>query len=252
MGRRRCHTLLPPPSLTQASGYYDGGKPVPLGRKTFPPLSAGALGSAAALADWLRHLCLAYHRPQGSGAISHAAARAMLTPSAKGDLGSEAFMSAAMGVGMFVFDAVPTSTTKPAGGGPAAASRWMLHQAANDGFRGVLLICFDGPDARDGPRGVVVLANGGRAFCGPAFPPTGIDPSNPQSPEELYASAWPSTALSPIYDPLLRIVTTCRSRQGRHRPSASPGSDSFLPPWYHHAMLHATRPPSALPNAPGT
>jgi len=149
-----------------ASGYYDGGKPVPLGRKTFPPLSAGALGSAAALADWLRHLCLAYHRPQGSGAISHAAARAMLTPSAKGDLGSEAFMSAAMGVGMFVFDAVPTSTTKPAGGGPAAASRWMLHQAANDGFRGVLLICFDGPDARDGPRGVVVLANGDNAAVG--------------------------------------------------------------------------------------
>ena len=36
----------------------------------------------------------------------------------------------------------------------------MLHQAANDGFRGVLLVCFDGPDAANGPRGMVVLSNG--------------------------------------------------------------------------------------------
>ena len=36
----------------------------------------------------------------------------------------------------------------------------MFHQAANDGFRGVLLVCFDGPDAADGPRGLVVLCNG--------------------------------------------------------------------------------------------
>ena len=53
---------------------------------------------------------------------------------------------------MFVFDVVSSS-----GGAP---SRWMLHQAANDGFRGVLLVCFDGPDAADGPRGIVVLCNG--------------------------------------------------------------------------------------------
>lgn len=176
-------------------------------------------------------------------------------------------MSAAMGVGMFVFDAVPTSTTKPAGGGPAAASRWMLHQAANDGFRGVLLVCFDGPDARDGPRGVVVLANGGRAFCGPAFPPTGIDPSDPQSPEELYAGAWPSTALSPIYDPLLvlslraaadkaaigplhppdltpssppGIIMSCCMRRGRHRLCPTPPvPDTPL------VSSQATTPPSA-------
>ena len=66
-------------------------------------------------------------------------------------------MSAAMGVGMFVFDAVSTS------GDDSQPSRWMLHQAANDGFRGVLLVCFDGPDAAQGPRGFVVLANGDNA-----------------------------------------------------------------------------------------
>merc|ERR1711924_127716 len=39
-------------------------------------------------------------------------------------------------------------------------NKWMLHQAANDGYRGIYLICFDGPDAVDGPRGLVVLCNG--------------------------------------------------------------------------------------------
>ena len=38
--------------------------------------------------------------------------------------------------------------------------RWMLHQAANDGFRGLFLVCFDGPSATNGPRGLVVLSNG--------------------------------------------------------------------------------------------
>jgi len=89
-----------------------------------------------------------------AGAISHAAARAVLTPSAAGDLGSDAFMGAAMGVGMFVFDSL---------GADGRTSRWMLHQAANDGFRGVLLVCFDGPDAAEGPRGFVILANGDNA-----------------------------------------------------------------------------------------
>ena len=36
-------------------------------------------------------------------------------------------------------------------------------QAANDGFRGLLLVCFDGPDAALGPRGLVVMCNGDNA-----------------------------------------------------------------------------------------
>ena len=32
-----------------------------------------------------------------------------------------------------------------------------LHQAANEGFRGVYLVCFEGPDAG---KGMVVLSNG--------------------------------------------------------------------------------------------
>jgi hypothetical protein len=38
----------------------------------------------------------------------------------------------------------------------------MLHQAANDGFRGLYVVCFDGPDyhRRGGPCGYVVNTNG--------------------------------------------------------------------------------------------
>ena len=45
-------------------------------------------------------------------------------------------------------------------GDPQNPDRWMLHQAANDGFRGLFLVCFDGPSAANGPRGLVVLSNG--------------------------------------------------------------------------------------------
>jgi len=73
----------------------------------------------------------------------------MLTPGE--DLGSEAFFNSLMGIGVFVFEAASPGLT---------SSKWMLHQAANDGFRGLYCICFDGPDAADGPRGFVLLCNG--------------------------------------------------------------------------------------------
>ena len=138
------------PGKHYASGYRDNGSIVEGGCLCFPPLAAGGLGTPAALLDWLRQLAVAYKRPDGCGPISHKTALQMLTPGP--DLGSEAFMRARMGLGVFVFE-VPN---KPAG----SASKWMLHQAANDGFRGLYLVCFDGPDAVDGPRGFVVLCNG--------------------------------------------------------------------------------------------
>ncbi|RYH25829.1 hypothetical protein EON65_15155 [archaeon] len=39
----------------------------------------------------------------------------------------------------------------------AGANKIMLHQAANDGYRGVYMLCFDGPDAG---KGFVILSNG--------------------------------------------------------------------------------------------
>eukprot|EP00929_Paragymnodinium_shiwhaense_P089730 TRINITY_DN49909_c0_g1_i1.p1 TRINITY_DN49909_c0_g1~~TRINITY_DN49909_c0_g1_i1.p1 ORF type:complete len:454 (-),score=116.75 TRINITY_DN49909_c0_g1_i1:151-1470(-) len=138
------------PGKHYAVGYKEGKQgPVEDTRLMFPPLAAGSLGTPTALADWLRQLALAYKRPEGCGNIRHSTARAMLTPGP--DLGSEAFMRALMGIGVFVFEAASPGLTP---------SKWMLHQAANDGFRGLFLVCFDGPDAANGPRGFVVLSNG--------------------------------------------------------------------------------------------
>ena len=133
-----------------ADGYREDGSRVHGGRLNFPPLAAGAVGSAAGLADWLRQLAVAYQRPEGCGDISQATAQAVLAN--RLDNGAEDFMRARMGIGMFVFDVASSDGKRP--------NRWMLHQAANDGFRGVLLVCFDGPDADRGPRGLVVFANG--------------------------------------------------------------------------------------------
>jgi ureidoglycolate hydrolase len=64
------------------------------------------------------------------------------------DLGAQAFMQADVGLGLFV--------------ARAGDNRVMLHQAANDGFRGLYVVCFDGPEyhQRGGPCGYVVNSNG--------------------------------------------------------------------------------------------
>eukprot|EP00947_MAST-08B_sp_MAST-8B-sp1_P003169 g3169.t1 len=138
-----------------AAGYRDDGSMVEDGRLMFPPLAAGGLGTARSLAAFLWHLAEAYRRgppPATASAaapgppISHTVARYMLDSVADRD-GSMAFMGAAMGVGVFIAEAGP--------------NRIMCHQAANDGFRGVYMVCFDGPAAAEhGPKGFVLLANG--------------------------------------------------------------------------------------------
>ena len=54
----------------------------------------------------------------------------------------------------------PTQVFDVRSDGGGEPNRWMLHQAANDGFRGLFLVCFDGPDAEAGPKGFVLLCNG--------------------------------------------------------------------------------------------
>ena len=120
----------------------DEVQPLDGGRLSFPPLAAGGLCTAQALAKFVNHLSLAYSRPEGSGGISYATAQLMLNYSLI-DLGSMDFMLAKMGVGVFV------ST--------AGSNKIMIHQAANDGFRGVYMMCFDGPNKGNG---FVLLTNG--------------------------------------------------------------------------------------------
>eukprot|EP00601_Ochromonadales_sp_CCMP2298_P022638 CAMPEP_0173306040 /NCGR_PEP_ID=MMETSP1143-20121109/20347_1 /TAXON_ID=483371 /ORGANISM="non described non described, Strain CCMP2298" /LENGTH=145 /DNA_ID=CAMNT_0014247063 /DNA_START=21 /DNA_END=455 /DNA_ORIENTATION=- len=95
------------------------------------------------LAHLLVHLSCAYSCAQGSGGISHQTARAMLGRGARKDLGSMEFMGAEIGSGVFV--------------ATAGLNRVMLHQAANDGFRGVYMLCFSGPDRG---KGFVLCSNG--------------------------------------------------------------------------------------------
>jgi hypothetical protein len=126
-----------------AHGYLEDNTEVNGSRLMFPPLAAGAHGSPKGLCTFLYHLVRAYHMPvgQGSGGILSEHVHEMLDHSV--DLGCFDFMYSKMGLGVFI--------TK------AGGNRFLLHQAANDGFRGLFLVCFDGPDAG---RGFVVLSNG--------------------------------------------------------------------------------------------
>ena len=169
-----------------AIGYRDGGGPVQGGRLQFPPLAAGASGSAEALLAWLSQLATAYTEPGGCGPISHATAKAMLSPGP--DQGSLRFMAAGAGLGVFVLDT-------------SEGSRWMLHQAANDGFRGLYLVCFAGPGAAAGPTGLVILANGDnsavplicavarRLLESPNLVATGLDWSRVPAPDTAFSVA---------------------------------------------------------------
>ena len=126
-----------------AHGYLEDGSEVQGTRLMFPPLAAGGHGTPRGLCTFLYHLAQAYNMPSGhtSGAIQSEHVHEMLDNSV--DLGAFHFMYSTMGLGVFI--------TK------AGENRFMLHQAANDGFRGLFLICYDGPDAG---RGFVVLSNG--------------------------------------------------------------------------------------------
>ena len=60
------------------------------------------------------------------------------------DLGSEAFMRARVGLGVFIFEAAEPGQPTP--------SKWMLHQAANDGFRGLYLVWYLSPVSAENHR----------------------------------------------------------------------------------------------------
>jgi allantoicase/malate synthase/CubicO group peptidase (beta-lactamase class C family) len=123
-----------------ASGFLDSGLEVEGSRLQFPAFAAGALGTAKDTMRFLQHLETAYHNLDGSGGISHDTAREMLWGS---DKGCREFMGCQVGLGVFVAE--------------AGENKIALHQGANDGFRGLYLHCFDGPDRG---KGFVIFCNG--------------------------------------------------------------------------------------------
>lgn len=111
------------------------------GRLAFPAFAAGGLCTPCALASFLSLLARAYTGAEST--LLYSTAQQMLGEEALLDLGAVDFMRARVGLGVFVARAGP--------------NKLMLHQAANEGFRGVYLVCFDGPDRG---KGFVLLCNG--------------------------------------------------------------------------------------------
>ena len=126
-----------------AAGYMDSGAAVEGMRKIFPALAAGAVAHASDVARFLGALAKAYRNIDGFGPISHETAVQMLHGT---DKGCKDFMGCMMGLGVFVAEAGP--------------NRLCIHQGANDGFRGLFVHCYAGPDAG---HGLVVLCNGEQA-----------------------------------------------------------------------------------------
>lgn len=123
-----------------ADGYYSRERAVPCrGGFAFPALAAGARGRVDSLACFLCHLVAAYQGLESK--ISTHTAQRMIDNAV--DLGALDFMHARAGLGVFVATAGPNTL--------------LLHQAANDGFRGLYVICCDGPDLF---KGFVLISNG--------------------------------------------------------------------------------------------
>lgn len=142
--------LLPEGTPTAYGHFTREEEVAPLdgGRLAFPALAAGGLCTPTALLNFLAHLARAYRAYEDgiqghTGPISPETARLMLDEGSLQDLGSMDFMRARIGLGVFV--------------AKAGKNRLMLHQAANEGFRGVYFVCFSGPDRG---KGFVLLCNG--------------------------------------------------------------------------------------------
>lgn len=121
-----------------AHGFNDDGKEVEGTRKMFPAFAAGAMGNAESMARFLLCLEEAYHNLSSQN-ISHDTAVQMLFGTDKGCM---RFMGCRMGLGVFIAE--------------AGLNKFAIHQGANDGFRGIYLYCFAGPDRG---KGLVSLCN---------------------------------------------------------------------------------------------
>lgn len=127
------------PGIEYAHGYTLELNEIAGTRKMFPSIAAGALGTAESITRFLQHLTRAYHQSTGSGPIGHDTAMLMLHGS---DFGCKAFMNSLMGLGVFTAE--------------AGTNKLAIHQGANDGFRGLFVHCYDGPEKG---LGMTILCN---------------------------------------------------------------------------------------------
>tara|TARA_B100001971_G_scaffold84647_1_gene78203 strand:+ start:309581 stop:314173 length:4593 start_codon:yes stop_codon:yes gene_type:complete len=126
------------PSAEYAKGHRDNGES--LDYLEFPLFAAGMWRSARELNEFLEEFTSAYHNYNSKGYISHDTAVNMTKSR---DLGCMDFMHAKMGRGVFTVE--------------AGENEFLLHQGANDGYRGIFLYCYKGPDRF---KGLSILCNG--------------------------------------------------------------------------------------------
>lgn len=116
-----------------ATGYSASGEQVEGSRQMHPAFAAGGLGTAHDIAVFLNELTDAFQNADYDGAMTHDTAVSMLYGT---DVGSQAFMGAFMGLGIFIAEAGP--------------NRIAIHQGANAGFRSLFMHCVHGPDVGKG------------------------------------------------------------------------------------------------------
>jgi len=129
-------------SQQHATGYYEDGRSVPGGRLMFCALAKGLSGTTRSCSRFLEMLGSAYCNKWCRFPISYAQARALL----QGRQLKGSPDSVDCGLGTLLCKAGP--------------NRVMFLVADTDGFRGVYVCCFDGPDSKGGPSGFVVVCNG--------------------------------------------------------------------------------------------
>lgn len=122
-----------PTRFDYAAGVNRAGEPY--ATLAFPPLAAGLVCTPRGMAAFLRHLVRAHADKAGSGGISHETAVRMLHARRQAARSRE-FMGVDVGLGLFVAECGP--------------NRLAVHQAANEGYRGVFAVVFAGPDAGKG------------------------------------------------------------------------------------------------------
>jgi len=151
-------------NLQHATGYYEDGRSVPGGRLMFSALAKGLSGTTRAYSKFLATLASAYGNQWYRTPISHLHAKTILEGRALNRRPAAAAAAAAGGGGSGSGAASGGAATYGYGLGTllcrAGPNRIMYQIADTDGFRGVYMCCYCGPDARGGPSGFVILCNG--------------------------------------------------------------------------------------------
>lgn len=134
------HQQILQQGILHRMGYLDNGQMLDGGFLSFPALAAGLSSTSFDVAKFLEIVRKSFNCCDPQSPIPHNHCVKALHGQDKGSL---VFMGAKMGLGFFVAE--------------AGDNKIIIHQGANDGFRGIYLHCVSGPDQG---KGLVCFVNG--------------------------------------------------------------------------------------------